>query len=560
MARPCPIRWHLAPGFALAELLALLQRGERSAVKEAPHRGVFRAVLGGLDVHVKHYAEGRGRLFRACRARREFETTREVARRGVPTPQALAWGEDAKGSYLVTRTLPRSRNLIDVLAGPVSPSLRQALAVGLGAFLARAHAAGVRHDDLHPGNLLVALEGQAFEATTSLTAGPRAFGHGENTALTSRRVALFLIDLDAVRLGPPLPWPAARDNLVVLNRWFLLRFSRADRLRAWCAYSREADFADKSGGARDLEERTRVSLIHFTAGLDRRCLGGNRHFRRLAAPGVRGYAVDGVELSGLLRDPDAAIASSPTLKRSASSAVVEVAVPVGGAAHPAVLKRVSATAWTDPLAALFRAPAALHAYRMAHALRLRGLPTPRALAVWHRRRFGLPADGYLLLERVPDALDVGRFVESLEGDPAGARERLRKVSDQLARLIARMHGWNLSHRDLKSANVLVSPLGWVMGYRGLCEAEVGGGDHVWFVDLAGVRQMRRLGEERKARDLARLNVSFLGERAISRGARLRFLLAYLGRQAKDWRRWWRRIEGQTAAKVERNRRNDRVLG
>src|SRR5262249_44154814 len=162
---------------------------------------IRRLTLGDLDAHVKHYGDGLGRWLRGARARHEYSITREVARRGVATLEALAWGEDSRGSYLVTRTLPGAVALADVLASPLTPRSRKGIAKALGAFLARAHRAGIRHDDLHPGNVL-------------FRQGP-----GE--------IELYLIDLHAVRLHPSLTWPQARDNLVVLNRWFFLRSSRS---------------------------------------------------------------------------------------------------------------------------------------------------------------------------------------------------------------------------------------------------------------------------------------------------------------------------------------------
>jgi tRNA A-37 threonylcarbamoyl transferase component Bud32 len=550
MSTESTIRWHPAPG-TRADALALLIHGKNQVIKEASHRVVRRIVLDGLDVHIKHYREGISRYFRGDRARREYEITREVARRGVPTLEALAWGEDIRGSYLVTRTLPDTVALSDFLESPLSPPLRQAIAVALGTFLARAHRAGVRHEDLHPGNLLV-----------------RASEQG---------IALYLIDLGAVQLGPALPWSAARYNLLVLNRWFALRSSRADRFRFWLAYSGEAGLADVREGACDLEVRTCRELARFVAGLDRRCLGGNRHFRRVRGRGTRGYSVMGIELSEFLANADELIDSSETLKRSDSSAVVALPVPVDGRPRQGILKRVDARSCTDPLAALFRPPPALHGYRMGHALRLRGLPTPRPLAVWHRTRWGMCGNGYLLMERVPDAVNLVRFVESMTSRrdtpvspeesetgvsrlPKSGRARLANVIGQLGRLVARLHGWNLSHRDLKAANVLVSLRGWTMGPRGLCEKGEDGDDHVWFVDLAGVRQHRRLSDDRKARDLARLNASFLDGRRITRTDRLRFLLAYLGRDCQSWKVWWSRVSRATAEKAERNRRNGRPLG
>ena len=64
--------------------------------------------------------------------------------------------------------------------------------MALGHLLADMHDAGIVHHDLHPGNVLLQLDEED-------------------------RPRLFLIDLQAVRLGPPLPWRASRDNVVILN-------------------------------------------------------------------------------------------------------------------------------------------------------------------------------------------------------------------------------------------------------------------------------------------------------------------------------------------------------
>jgi hypothetical protein len=228
--------------------------------------------------------------------------------------------------------------------------------------------------------------------------------------------------------------------------------------------------------------------------------------------------------------------------------------------RPVIYKRLAVTAWSDPLTALVRPTPAMRSYVMGHALRLRGLPTPRPLAVWHRRRLGLCAEGYLLQEKVPGAVGLAEFVRRMvdEGSTA-SRRRLIALIEQLARLVRSLHGWGLSHRDLKAANVLVSPQAWRMGPRGLCESEPDGADHAWFVDLVGVRKHRRLSCARKVQNLARLNASFLDKRGVNRPARLRFLLRYLGADATAWKDWWRQVDAATRAKVERNRRLGRPL-
>jgi tRNA A-37 threonylcarbamoyl transferase component Bud32 len=567
------VRWRLAPaalgpadvdrligpsGLRLQEWLA---DGSACPVKQAPHRTLFRVVLPGLDFHVKCYPAARGGWLRrrAGRpaARREFERTLALARRGVPVPQPLAVGESLgtgpREGFLITRTLADAAPLDAFLqaAADIPPALRQALARALGRLLARLHDAGLEHDDLHPGNVLLRLRPGA---------GPE----------------LFLVDLLQARLGPPLGWRAARDNLVVLNRWFHLRCDRTDRSRFWHAYrdARAGGIPDDPLGElpRELERFTLRSNLRFWHAHDRRCLGGNRHFRRFRQGDCTGHAVadlDDATLASFLADPDAPFAApgARVLKDGGDSRVVGLELPGPDGPRAVVYKWFPLRRALDPLAALARPTQALRSYVLGHALRLRCLPTPRPLAVWHRRRAGLCREGYLLTEKVPDALDLRAFVEQI---PAEARSaRLRRLIDHLARLLARLHERHLSHRDLKAANLLVSPAPAVLTGRGGI-APLGpetpdepDGDQIWLIDLVGVRRLRQVSWRRRVLDLTRLHASFHRHPGVSRADKLRFLRAYLAwglRGRPGWKRWWRAIAAATRAKVRRNRRAGRPLG
>src|SRR5262249_33017038 len=161
-------------------------------------------------------------LVRPAKARTEFDRAQAVASRGVPTVVPLALGEvsaavGVRESFLLTHSLEGAESLYDFLEHrfpTLEPRqqtrLRQRLAVALGELLARMHDAGIAHGDLHAANVLLRLE-------------------------ADDRPVLFLIDLHAVRLGKPLDWPASRDNLVLINHWFILRGSRTDRCRFWRA-------------------------------------------------------------------------------------------------------------------------------------------------------------------------------------------------------------------------------------------------------------------------------------------------------------------------------------
>src|SRR5262249_5789542 len=311
---------------------------------------------------------------------------------------------------------------------------------------------------------------------------------------------LYLIDLHDVQLGPPLTWALSCDNLVVLNRWFVLRASRSDRLRFWQAYRTARQSVtcardDHGVQARALEERTWQSNLSFWKNRDRRCLVTNRYYYRLRAPGIGGYAVgdlDAASLAPLLADPDRPFeqAGATLLKDSPSSTVIELELPVGGVPRRVIFKRFRVTGLLDPLLNLFRRSPALRSWVLGRGLRERCLPTARPLAVFHRRRFGLNWEGYLLTEKVPDAQDLKDAVAGLEALPAHERRRaLRAWIDQLARLVRDLHRRQLSHRDLKAANILMS------------------GGALWLIDLVGLCSCRRLSRARRVQNLARLNAS-----------------------------------------------------
>lgn len=569
-------------GLRLAEWLA---SGAATAVKHNPQRTVYHVTLPGADFYLKHYrvADRRAHLremVRPSKARMEYERILGVAARGVPTLVPLGVGETCPGdkrrcSYLATRTLCDARPLhlyletafLD-LPPRTQARVRQRLAVALGQLLARMHQAGITHHDLHPGNLLLQLAADG---------SPR----------------LSLIDLHDVHLGPPLAWPARRANLVLLNRWFALRSELADRLRFWRAYDDERHAVCPSRRARqgsppprdmvhyrtreqvaELERRTLASNLCFWRGLDARCLGENRYFRRVATGGAIGHAVTDLDpeaLAPLLAEPDAPFGRDDVTvhKCSPTSSVVEFDLPGPDGPRRVVYKRFAVANWTDPLVALLRPTPALRSYVLGHAFRQRCLPTPRPLAVWHRVRYGLRQEGYLLTEKVPDALDLRAAVERLATLPGARRRRgLGDLIDEVARLVARMHQRHLSHRDLKAANLLVSPQAWFVSSRGLVSRNVPAlssrlTGNVWFIDLVGARRLRKLRRSRRVQNLARLHASFHAHPALTRTDKLRFLRAYLrlglvGRFG--WKRWWRQVQEATQAKVERNRRKGRPLG
>jgi tRNA A-37 threonylcarbamoyl transferase component Bud32 len=548
--------WHLTPDAADVlgpeppDLDRWRNDGRAEVVKTGPHRTVYRVALPGGTIYVKQCRISGPRawareVLRPAKARLEFENALALRDRGVPAVVPLAWGApDSRRpgeSYLITRSqdgvVPFVQfvdQMMPALPPAVRDGVRRQLALALGGFMAKLHDAGVAHPDPHPGNILVELP-------------PSHVPH------------FYLIDLHAVRIGRPLSWAESRANLVLYNRWFQLRASRADRLRFWHSYRRSrrtlpTASPDREGEqARDVERGTAASNLRFWANRESRCVGKNRYFRLVRCGSVRGFAVRDLseELLGeLLADPDAAFTQpgAKLLKDSRTSTVAELQIPTADGPRSLILKRVKVRRWFEPLKNRFRRSAALRSWVAGHSLRDRWLPTPRPLVVLHRHRLGQPAEGYILTEKVRDAVGLPEAVAALAPGDAGI---LREWMHQLARTLRAMHDRTVSHRDLKSSNVMLAG----------AATDPAGAVPV-LVDLVGVRTGAAVAFGQRAKELARLNVSFLRSPRVTATERLRFLRAYLAAGPaiqEDWKTWWKAIAAATTAKVAKNRRTGRPL-
>ncbi len=431
-----------------------------------------------------------------------------------------------------------------------------------------------------------------------------------------------------------------------------------------------------------LDERSWRSTLRLWRAREIRYVTWNRAFEPISSGVARGHIVRDVDrpaLLALFADPDGPFRRPGVkiLKDSQSSTVIEFDLPLQGKPCRVVYKRFRVKSWLDPITAWFRRPPALRSWIFGQGFRECGLPTPRPLAVLFRRRFGLSFEGYLLTEKIHDVQELHHFVGELsatEGpckefvgqafqpytdslkpvEPAnrsqpgkadlpehelesasnprfmGAsstsnfryerQQVLRAYIDRVARLVRDLHRRQLSHRDLKAANILVarsqesevsgepgcvrarSQESGVTGEPGCVSArsqESGirsqesetsilhprssildppfsifhprssilhsplSTGSVWLIDLVGVKRHRRLSRRRRVQNLARLHASFFLSTALTRTDKLRFLRTYLqwGLFGRDgWKRYWREIEFATKAKIARTTRLRRPLG
>jgi tRNA A-37 threonylcarbamoyl transferase component Bud32 len=535
------------------------ERGALAVIKQGPNRVVYRVDLPGASFFVKHYLVPDYRSmfrqwFRRGKGRNEGKRAIRLARTGVPTITPLALGECRKRkflfeNYLITDAIPATVPL-DEFVEQVLPGLPQArqgpvrrrLATALGEATARLHVAGFVHSDFHPGNILVRLD-------------------------PDDRPWLAMIDLDALRDRRRIAWNEASANLALLNHYFWVHSSRADRHRFLAAYlsGRSAPAPDLASFARGIEATTRSWAERLWLRWGKRCQSSNKYFeiyRRARSWSVASRVLAAETVNALLEDPDAPFHQPDTvlLKQSRTATVAELVLPVAGRPTKVIYKRFNRKKWLDPLLSFFRPSRAWRAWHAGQHLASRAVPTPRNLAYLARTRPGprwliwpcLPLEAYVLTLKAEPAITLGDYVRTVLPELPMDRRRaqVQRLTNSLARLLRTMHDRSLSNRDLKAANILI---------EGDPEAPE---PRLSLIDLVGVQRLHPLPEHRRVQNLARLQVSLSDFPGRTHTDALRFLRVYAPPAlfaGEGWKTLWREVERASRRKEDKNLRSGRAL-
>jgi tRNA A-37 threonylcarbamoyl transferase component Bud32 len=384
-------------------------------------------------------------------AAREWRRLGTLHAAGVPVPEPLARVVLPDGDRLVVLRWLDAEPLLAALRAP-APLRRRRLAA-LGAAVARLHAAGFAHGDLHAGNVLVS--------------GETAFLLDFQRARPVRRSAPRLRDL------------AWLDHS--LSAW--LSLPDRVRLRAAALGAARPYPAEVRARLREIGRLSARRAAEHARSRTRRSLRPGRLQARAVVDGLSGLrAHDFPEaaLRAALRAHREAVAvrGARCLKADGRSALSRV--EAGG--FRAVVKQTPGRGPLRALADAWRGSAGRRAWRGGHGLLARGIGAARPLAFLERRALGLPLESWLVLEDLHPAEPA----DAAGGDPA-------RVVDALARLALALHRCAVDHGDLKSSHVFVR--------------DTPAGLETRLIDLSGVRFPRRLAEARRLQALAELNAS-----------------------------------------------------
>jgi tRNA A-37 threonylcarbamoyl transferase component Bud32 len=439
--------------------------GRCEVLRDNPRRRILALhCADGAEFLLKHFRVGSGRhphrerwkarIGRAPAAR-EWRALRTLRRAGLPVPEPVALGELANGDRVLAMRFQPGLPLSEALAARGAE--RRALLTALGEAVARLHAAGWIHGDLHAGNILV-------EADRLLLLDWQHSGRSR-----SRRKRLR----DLAQLDYSLWRLASRADRV------RVRTAALGLERPWDASERRAI----RGAGRAAERRA----AEHAASRTRHALRSGRLYARLAVEGGRGFRLREVgapAVEAALRAHHEALLARDgrVLKDDARARVTAVE-----ARERRVV--VKETPWRGPLRVLadtLRGSAGRRAWLGGHGLLARGVGAARPLAFVEWRRLAFPVRSLVILD---DLRPAPCAVEALKARLGSPEELLAA----LARMAIALHARGADHGDFKGTHVLLRRR------EGNLEARL--------IDLEGVRFRRRLHERRRLQALVELNAS-----------------------------------------------------
>ena len=440
---------------------ALTDPAAAECLRDNPRRRILRVPGPDGPLLVKHYRLRSGHhaprelakaFFRLAAPDREWRALVRLHRAGAPVPAPLARGVLEGGDRLTVVRFHPQPLLADSLGG-LRGEPRRAVLRALGDAVARLHAAGWVHGDLHAGNILAAPDGA------------------------------WLLDLQRARRCRS---PRARRRDLAFLHHSLLPLTRAgERLELGrrILAARGVPPAALEGELRRIGRAARRRAAEHAASRTRRALRPGRRFAELRIGPLRGLRLREVDPAWVATVVEAHRgASGPALiKDDGRSRVTRVAA----SGRSAVVKQVRPRGVLRRLADRLRGAPGLRAFRGGHGLEARGIRAARPMAYLVRWRLGLPVESLVVLEDLAGRVPADRALEA-GADP-------ERVLADLADLAVRLHRRGVDHGDLKASHVLLAPPG-VPGQPAL-------------IDLEGVRFRRRLSERRRRLALAQLNAS-----------------------------------------------------
>ena len=504
-------------------------------VKANPLRRVYHVKFRDLDLYAKVYRPNslgdhlKWRLM-PFPSQMEFFHLQQARARAVPAAQPLAWAHGCPSRHpiaiLLTASLGPTTTLMEVLKKtPVLGKNQLELCITAAAgLIAKLHCAGIRHRDLHAGNIL-------FNITDSSQA-PAA-------------VSAFIADLQNVRIeqrsghawaDPNRSWRIAGLAMlwvglrIRLEKEMLDRFVRAylqavqphhkwfeDELEEF--FRRLNQLADRherelliSRDRRSLRDSKYSKYIKLDSGWSARVYLQSKHTPFDSVACHQQFTSE--QWQSALSEPLSLIRSGEILKKGGHNTVVAGNLRIGNKDLQVVAKHSRLREGFRGYGQSVRRSRALRQWAWAHALVNRRLPTAWPLAAIEHRPGLLLRESILLCERIPNSLSLRKMI--LQNALPKETAPRRALTQQLAELLAEIRRTGFRHRDCKANNILIQHC-----------AEREPAYRAYLIDLDGLSYRRAAVNGVGHEALIRLGASVVSQPNLNRTDFARFFRCYI---------------------------------
>lgn len=492
-------RWVIAEGASQWLPTALLDDPEAFLLHNPPQRPLKESLVRRAfimpgpkgDLFLKHYkirgfAEAWKYLVVPSKARREWRMAQQALAKGIPTPVPLAMAERRKGWFLqdallITQAVSPSSPLIEL----IPQGGHQELLFQAAYLLRAAHDAGLFHQDLHAGNILVGMDGKK----------------------------LYLIDLHRSRFLRSISKRRSTWNLAQLFYSLKGWLSREEKKAFLQGYDDEEDVF-KGGLEQGLEkigrQEEKMQRRHMRS-RTKRCLKESGGFYVVKEDGWRIWGRREWKLQQLLKIVARHRAIVAKGKEGLIKADHRTAITLFGYKETRLcVKEYRCQGLWQSWKELFRGSKARRGWLMGNGLVVRGIGEIIPQALLERRRRGLLQEAFLIMETPAGYVELDRYlVKTFTAQEDDTRREVFLSS--FADFMAHLYLQGIIHRDLKTCNIMVQ------------EGE--GTWHFGLVDMDDVRLDKKIGLRRLLKELVQLHTST--PLFMEMGDRTRFLSRYL---------------------------------
>ena len=479
--------WSGLPSNFFEDPLSSIQETEGKILKESKWRwaALLRLSNGGRLFFkrdkTKGWIEGLKYLFSPSRGKKEFLVASQLETRGLPIPKPLGWIERVrkgwvKESYYLSEAIGTGVSFIE----GVEKSKEPRSMIELATAVKKCQEAGLFHRDLHGGNFL---------------------WHGDS---------LFLTDLHRAKIKKSLSLRQRLWNLSHLFHSLRSMWEEEDQLRFLDQYFEGR--LDRSQEREILHRKIRPIMDHLQKrqwqSRTKRCLKESTEFTVQREKGICYFHRRDFPLGRLKR----VMVEHQNLVRERRSSLIkyspEVIVSIlRDEGEGICVKQFRYPSFWMRMKEHFRRSKGFRSWKGANGMRARGLPSLKAFALVERKGWLGLKESFLLMEARVDDQEMDRYILRGFGDLKKKRLFIRTFAHWLDGL----HKMRLSHKDMKTCNILVSETGDTWNFQ--------------LLDFEDILMDEDVNRKKLFRNFLQLNTST--PRVMTKVDRYRFFREYL---------------------------------